>query len=180
MTTSPDKEPSGSGSTTPADGSPSPVNGTQTSERASTESSDTYGADYVKSLRAENADRRKAAQAATEKAAGLEADLAKANERVSALQSRMLRAETERIGRDLMADPSDLMSFTESLSELLTEDGEPDEGKIKTAIVELLKAKPHLSKQRQAALADVGQGKAGPPDSNGKQGFAEWMRGTVK
>jgi hypothetical protein len=77
-----------------------------------------------------------------------------------------------------LADPDDLLAFVD-LSSMLDSDGEPDDKKIREAIAELLKKKPHLGVKRQASLVDVGQGQTNGHTAS-KTGFADWMRETVK
>ncbi len=93
---------------------------------------ETFPRDYVQRLRDEAAAQRVKAK------------------RADALAHRLHTALVAATGR--LADPTDL-PFTE---ELLDDDGLVDETKVRTAVEDLIKRKPHLAARRPTG--DVGQG----------------------
>ena len=102
-----------------------------TPEDASTEP-ESFDRDYVQKLRDEAAGHRVRAK------------------RADALNARLATAQAALTGK--LADPTDL-PFT---NDLLDDDGLVDEAKVRAAVDELLKRKPHLAARRPTG--SVGQG----------------------
>lgn len=98
---------------------------------------DTFPRAYVQELRAEAIKHRLRAKRATEG------------------EQRLLAAETHRAAADVLADPTDLLTFTET-AELLDDDGWPDPERIAAAAADLVARKPHLAVRRPRG--DIGQG----------------------
>jgi len=111
---------------------------------------------YVGKLRAENADRRTRARE-------LEETLAATEQRATRQADRLLTIEVERATAGILADPTDLLTFT-ARDDLVDEDGEPDAERIQAAAHKLVGAKPHL--QPRLPLGDVDQGPRGRPIEN--------------
>ncbi len=156
-------EPSGRGGSSSSPNEPNPTKKADDSmASASTPSPSTsFDETYVKGLRQEAKRNRERYE--------------KAEARAVRMERRVLEAAVATVATKL-ADPSDLLSFVEP-ADLLDDDGDPDDDKIEAAVEELLKKKSHLSRQRQAALVEVGQGQS-VASSNG-DGFGEWMRSTA-
>jgi hypothetical protein len=106
---------------------------------------ETFDAEYVHKLRAENADartKRKAAEDVRDAALG-----------------RLWEAERARACAGILADPTDL----EGTVDMLDDDGVPDFDRIKTAAEELAKTKPHLRPRKPTEPIDQGvRGEAEP------------------
>lgn len=153
----------GSGKSDSSSAAPTPKADDSTTNGSPTGSASSYDEHYVRSLRQEakkNRERYEAAEA-----------------RVDKLTKAALEGMVTRLGTAL-SDPLDLLAFVDPGS-LLDDEGDPDEEFISAAIEDLIEAKPHLAKKRQAALVDVGQGRCVEEPPNG-DAFANWMRGTVR
>ncbi len=96
------------------------------------ESTETFDREYVQKLRDEAAGYRVRAK------------------RTDALNARLATAQAALTGK--LADPTDL-PFTD---DLLDDDGLVDEDKVRAAVEDLIKRKPHLAARRPTG--DVGQG----------------------
>lgn len=101
-----------------------------------------YDAAYVRKLRREAADRRREAKEATERVAAQEAELAE--HRAWRLDRAIVDANVGTMGLPRLADPSDLMTFTDR-AELVDDAGQPDPARISAAIEALIARKPHLA-----------------------------------
>jgi hypothetical protein len=107
----------------------------------------------------ENADKAKrfdelqeASKSEVEKAA----DRAKqAEDRVTGLVQRAVRAEVRALAAEKFADPSDAAAFL-NLGEFVADDGDIDSKGIEKALTDLLKAKPHLGKPSGPPSFDAG------------------------
>ena len=102
---------------------------------------ETFDRDYVQKLRDEAAGHRVKAK------------------RADALASALVTAQAAGTGK--LADPTDL-PFSD---ELLDEDGLVDEGKVRAAVDDLIKRKPHLAARRPTG--NVGQGARPEPQEEG-------------
>lgn len=120
-----------------------------------TEPVETFDAEYVATLRRENAERRAAARDAEEALTATRTSLDLAH-------ARLLVLEVADATRDALADPSDLLANVDPTT-LVGEDGTPDAEKIKAATAELLGRKPHLARPTKPT-GNVDQG-ARPPSA---------------
>ncbi|GAA2484646.1 hypothetical protein GCM10010406_21140 [Streptomyces thermolineatus] len=89
-------------------------------------------------------------------------DLEKATERASAAEQRMselrdraVRAEVKALASAQFADPSDASAFLD-LSAYVTDDGDIDSTAIERDLADLLKTKPHLAKAAPPPSFDAG------------------------
>ncbi len=145
MTETTDKTVSPTGDTASTD--VEPVGEPATSPKGETEP-ETFDREYVQKLRDEAAGHRVKAK------------------RADALNARLATAQAALTGK--LADPTDL-PFTD---ELLDDDGLVDEGKVKAAVDDLIKRKPHLAVRRP--IGDVGQGAR--PEAPADGGLAALLR----
>jgi hypothetical protein len=99
--------------------------------------------DLVRSLRAESRKRKERAQAAEERLAALEAELA--DHRRYRLEQTITEIASTQPNR-LLANPMDLLDLNRLINpdDLLNDDGTPSPEKIEAAIADLLARKPHL------------------------------------
>lgn len=112
---------------------------------------DSFSPEYVRKLRSEAAEHRKAARQAQEeleRARG-ELDAKTASEKQRALTEALTEANGAP-GGSRMADVNDLLLHVQP-AELVDDDGNPVAGKIESAISRLLEAKPHLAAPRPSA-----------------------------
>ncbi len=100
-----------------------------------------FSAEYVKSLRSEAAARRREAKEGQERMAAQDAELGEL--RAWRLERTIHDVNTGAMGVPSLADPSDLMTFTDPAA-LVDDEGKADPEKIKSAIAELVERKPHL------------------------------------
>lgn len=135
----------------PGDTSPNPLPEREDDEK-------TYDAAYVKKLREEAADRRKATEAAEERAK-------KAEERARDL---FIVAHTKKI----LADPEDLLAFDPE-ADLYDEDGELSEEKVVAAATALTERKKHLAARTFGG--DSGAGPRGKEPEN-KRSFNDILK----
>lgn len=75
--------------------------------------------------------------------------------RASALAARAAKAEIRALAANTFADPSDAAAFID-LDGLVGDDGDVDTKRVEKALAELLKQKPHLSKQQAPPSFDGG------------------------
>ncbi|MFD7584199.1 hypothetical protein ACFV84_02000 [Kitasatospora sp. NPDC059811] len=106
----------------------------------------------VADLKAENA-RLRRSNAATK---GADLDEIRAEVR-SEFVGQLVRAEVRAAASGRLADPADALALLD-LAKLTPERGEPDPVAIKTALEELLTAKPYLAPKGDSAWGDVGAG----------------------
>lgn len=102
----------------------------------------TFTPEYVRGLRREASERRRAAKEAEERVAAQETELAEL--RAWRLDRAIVDANVGTMGMQRLADPSDLMTFTDR-AELVDDAGQPDPARISAAIEALIKRKPHLA-----------------------------------
>lgn len=121
----------------------------------------TFDAAYVKKLREEAAERRKAVEAAEEKAAKAEARA----------RDLFITAHTSKI----LADPEDLLAFDPEAD--LYEDGELSEEKVVAAANALKERKPHLAARTFGG--DSGAGPRGKEPEN-KRSFHDILKEAAK
>lgn len=100
----------------------------------------TFTPEYVRGLRREAAERRRAAKEAEERVAAQDAELSEL--RAWRLE-RTIADVSGSLGMPSLADPSDLLTYTDAAT-LVDDDGKADRAKIKAAIDALLERKPHL------------------------------------
>ncbi|CAN5767140.1 hypothetical protein BH24CHL8_BH24CHL8_11780 [soil metagenome] len=101
----------------------------------------TFTPEYVRGLRREAADRRRAAKEADERVAAQEAELGEL--RAWRLDRAIVDANATRMGVPLLTDASDLLAYTDA-AELVDDAGRADPARIAAAIAALLERKPHL------------------------------------
>ncbi len=111
----------------------------ETTEGAGDETTepDTFPRSYVQQLRDESARYRQRAG------------------RVDELHRRLVETTIRSAAADHLADPADLLMFTDE-ADVLDEDGYPDADRIVTAARALVAQRPHLARRRPHG--DIGQG----------------------
>ena len=107
---------------------------------------------------------REAEEAQKSEAERLTSQLAAAEERVTAVQQRVVRAEVKALAAESFADPEDAHAFLD-LGGYVDEDGDVDTAAISKDLKDLLKRKPHLAKPE-----DSGPRRPAPDRSQGSSG----------